>query len=170
MMSRATRYVVLLAVVVCTQTANAGGTAAGAFIQGWLKGEDEARERDYREKRYANDLEIERLRIEALRRQAARDRELERDQELATRRSREAESNQADAVQAAINRVPKLKRWQEFDKAMWDRAVAVDAIIQLLPESKSMRLEDRFNKVVRFVEIEYIYEHIGDKDLCQANR
>lgn len=63
-------------------------------------------------------------------------------------------SKDSDELQSAIDRHPKLKLWQQSNPRIWNRAVEVDNILRELPETKNLSLDDRFAKVVRFVESE----------------
>lgn len=148
---RAAAFVLALAVVLPAHGANWG--AAAAFMDGYNKAGEERQELEYR--RRMQELEIERMRqYNELQRQRIANERVQADAQA----KREAESKEDGArrVQEAIDRNPTLKMWQETNAPQWKRAVEIDAVYRMLPETSGLSLEARFDKVVRFVESEFV--------------
>jgi len=145
------------AVFICTAAmfvATAHGAnwgAAAIAMDAARKADEERQEFEYR--RRMQELELERIRQQnELQRQRIAN---ERAQaEAQSRRNAESSQDAVKAVQEAIDRIPKLKQWQETNDPKWTRAKEVDAILRNMPENESLPLHVRFAKVVKFVEVE----------------
>jgi hypothetical protein len=139
----------------------------GAALQGvdsYFRAGDERRARDlemrrleFERLRAENELRLQRLRIEEQKRlQEAAEREEEARRQSESQRQADRDEAARARVQAAIDRIPTLKAWQEADCSLWDRAREVDKTMRGLPENIKLSLDQRFLKVVAFVETEAV--------------
>lgn len=138
--------------VFSNHTAMAGGLGTGFIAaDSYFKAKEAAEDREMAAQRHRLDMErqrqqieLQRLQVEAMKRkQAEEDHRKKQESELA-----------ADTVQAAIDRNETLRIWQMWNGHQWARSKEVDSMMRALPENADLSLDERFAKVVRFVETE----------------
>lgn len=149
-----TRKQIALAFVACLLSTNALAWNVGGAITGansYFEAQREQEERDRRNRmhdlemrRQQQQIELQRMQIEAMKQRQADD----------ARRAKQDADNASEIVQDAIDRNETLRAWQSMNGRHWARAKEVDGMMRALPENAGLTLDERFAKVVRFVETE----------------
>ena len=128
---------------------NMGGAITGA--NSYFEAQREQEDRDRRNKmhdlemrRQQQQIEMQRIQIDAMKQKQSDD----------ARKAKQEADRASETVQAAINRNETLRTWQMWNGHQWQRAKEVDGMMRSLPENASLSLDERFAKVVRFVETE----------------